>query len=350
MAAIFPAYDFTFYKTSDETLTSFNKNNIGIDVTGYGFVGTESTRGIYLRIGIQTPFSTLIKLKDSIFKASSITSTATNTTDITLDNITVENTTGTGTTGTGTTGTGTTGTGTTGTGTTGTGTTGTGTTGTGTTGTGTTGTENSDAEATTEGTGSSKDGETTTEQSGDTSILPSTSDSEDDSSSEKKKSTLSDTTQWKFLFSMGPAWRSTMGDNAIVYGGLGFTVTTEFKNSFNEDGSAYTSNFYAMLSLDIDAGFRVGLKYSRTTIRIGVHAITNLIGFNDNRSYAENGGESVKNIDFYGYIAGKNGIMGTTHGQGYIRLATTFTEKKRNVYNYSNRTSIVGRGTLTKSE
>ncbi len=140
-----------------------------------------------------------------------------------------------------------------------------------------------------------------------------------------------------------------MGDNAIVYGGLGFTVTTEFTNSFNEEGSIYSSNFYAMLSLDIDYGFRVGLKYSRTTIRIGVHAIANIIGFNQNKSYSENSSET-KNIDIYGYIAGKNGIMGSTNGRGYIRLATTFSGKKRDAYNYSNRTSLLGKGQLSKVE
>ncbi len=299
-AVDFPSYDFTFFKTSDETLTSLTKEDVGIDITGYGFIGTQSKNGIYMRIGIQTPFDTLLKLKDELFS-----STGTTTTDSSVPG--EEKTT-----------------------------------------TNPSQTETTAPEIVT-GTTTIVDAETDitypdVQSSEDSSILmgdTATITAEEKSTTNK----TIDTTKWKFLFSLGPAYRSTMGANALVYGGVGFCLSTEIINTFAAKSNTYNSSFSTMFSLDLDAGFRVGLIYSRTTIRIGVHSITHLLGYEETRTYIQDG-DPVETRKFYCYIAGKNGIISATVLRGYIRLATTFTEKETKAYNYSNKTSIVGNGVL----
>ena len=61
--AIFPGYDFTFFETvSSDSLMSLEGDYLGLDYTGYGFIGRESRTGIYLRIGIQAPYSSLLSI------------------------------------------------------------------------------------------------------------------------------------------------------------------------------------------------------------------------------------------------------------------------------------------------
>lgn len=301
-AVDFPSYDFTFFKTSDETLTSLTKEDVGIDITGYGFIGTQSKNGIYMRIGIQTPFDTLLKLKDELFS-----STRTTTTDSSVpgEEKTTNNPSQTETTAPET----------------------------------VTGTTTIIDTETVADTAYSEDqsSEGSSILNGDTTTI----------AAEEKSTTNKtiDTTKWKFLFSLGPAYRSTMGKNALVYGGIGFCLSTEIINSFAPTSNTYNSSFSTMFSLDLDAGFRVGLIYSKTTIRIGVHSITHLLGYEETRTYIKDG-DPVETRKFYCYIAGKNGLISATVLRGYIRLATTFTEKETKAYNYSNKTSVVGNGVL----
>ncbi len=261
-------YDFTFYKTSDDTLASFNSKDVGIDITGYGFIGEKSNRGIYLRVGIQTPFETLLKLKDLLLENKSENTNTAETTD-----------------------------------------------------------------------------DTTTQES--SSIL---SDDTTQSKDESTKKDEVDTSKWKFLFSIGPAYRSPMGENALVYSGVGFTFSSEIIN--NIFSGSTSSSLSVMLSLDLDAGFRVGLTHSNTTIRIGVHSITKILGYYKETQYITNEKEKKEESDktnFYGYIAGKDLIMGATTLRGYIRLATTFRGRREIVYNYSNKGERLGRGVITEA-
>ena len=56
-AALFPDYDFTFFKSIEDTLAVLNNERFGFDYSGYGFVGENMTSGIYIRIGVQMPYS-----------------------------------------------------------------------------------------------------------------------------------------------------------------------------------------------------------------------------------------------------------------------------------------------------
>lgn len=61
--AMFPGYDFTFFETvSADSLMALEGDSIGLDYTGYGYFGTESRTGAYLRIGIQAPYSSLLSI------------------------------------------------------------------------------------------------------------------------------------------------------------------------------------------------------------------------------------------------------------------------------------------------
>lgn len=66
-AEVFSDYDFTFYKTISQTLTSFDSNKIGLDYTGFGFIGKQANTGLFIRFGFQTPFS-FIKQLENRFK------------------------------------------------------------------------------------------------------------------------------------------------------------------------------------------------------------------------------------------------------------------------------------------
>ena len=60
--ALFPGYDFTFSETVADSLMSFEGDAIGVDYTGYGYIGGESRTGIYIRVGIQAPYSSLLSI------------------------------------------------------------------------------------------------------------------------------------------------------------------------------------------------------------------------------------------------------------------------------------------------
>ncbi len=308
-AGDFPRYDFTFYNTSDETLTAFNSDDVGIDVTGYGFIGTESERGIYLRIGMQTPLATLVKLKDALFASiSKTTETPEESSTYTPPIETLPSPT-------------------------------------------TTDPTIAPIEETFNvipyvlpSSGTSDSGE----MEEDASISPIEIDTSAllEETSNAKKSSVS-STKWKFLFSIGPAYRRTMGEDAFVYAGFGLTTSTEFSHKFANNGD-YTSSFFIILSSDIDTGFKVRLTNTRTSIRIGFHSITNIIGYSEEKTFNENNVITTDNIDLYGYIAGRYGIIGATKARGYTRLATTISDSRSERYNYTNTTPLIGKGKLVK--
>ena len=59
---MFPGYDITFFRTITDSLMVNDDKRFGIDYTGYGFVGEEMTTGVYMRIGLQAPYSSLSAL------------------------------------------------------------------------------------------------------------------------------------------------------------------------------------------------------------------------------------------------------------------------------------------------
>ncbi len=58
--SILATYDFTFYKTVSESLQIANKEKIGFDYTGFGFLGANRKEGVFLRVGLQAPYKSLI--------------------------------------------------------------------------------------------------------------------------------------------------------------------------------------------------------------------------------------------------------------------------------------------------
>ena len=64
-AAVFPGYDFTFSRTITDSLMVMDSKKVGIDYTGYGFIGPTAS-GIYMRAGIQAPIYSIEMLLDRI--------------------------------------------------------------------------------------------------------------------------------------------------------------------------------------------------------------------------------------------------------------------------------------------
>ena len=323
-ASPFPSYDFTFYGTSDETLSSFTKENVGIDITGYGFIGTTSEMGIYLRFGIQTPVLTLIKIKDDMFSkkddkteesvikkdtkdTTNFTTSVTPTVEQKEENISTSNKRAIDPS---------------------------------------TLSIRKKPENSIDSSVDSPDSSLTDESSTVEPIDSIGTVSSDVTTIETKKQDDITKTEWKLLFTIGPAYRKMMGPNAMVYLGLGASIQTQYLKEFSPNNGNYYSTTFAILGTDLDTGFRVSLLNSRTTVRIGAHFISEVLGVRKTSLFSSNKTEIDTNYDLYGYIAGKKGLIGSLYARGYIRLATTISEKTRDIYNYSNKTSTIGNGVI----
>lgn len=63
MAGIFNGYDFSFFASVSNSITSFDNEKVGVDYTGYGYLG-DMTTGLFTRIGFQVPYATVMTLLD----------------------------------------------------------------------------------------------------------------------------------------------------------------------------------------------------------------------------------------------------------------------------------------------
>ncbi len=84
-ASFFSDYDFTFYKTIYNSLTG-DKSALALDYTGFGFMGQKSSNGLFVRIGMKAPYSTLANLIPKKTESDSSTATEiTSPTDVSTD-------------------------------------------------------------------------------------------------------------------------------------------------------------------------------------------------------------------------------------------------------------------------
>ncbi len=82
-SALFPGYDFTFFKSIEDTLAVMNNERFGFDYSGYGYVGESMTTGVYLRIGVQMPYAIFINRGSTEETAEQETTTSTAPADTT---------------------------------------------------------------------------------------------------------------------------------------------------------------------------------------------------------------------------------------------------------------------------
>lgn len=342
-------YDFTIYETADNSVMGVKGDKLGLDVTGYGFIG-QSKKGFYIRLGLQTPFDTILGYLNLLPEESP---TATDS----------EN-------------------------------------------------KEEEKETSSEPSGEMEESEMENRNISilspspiDTPTFPSTAQSNlnlpqtetptdinslpdippaianpqenppvvDDTSSPSEKtdeeekpldpsipitgsegesvvSTTKSITddfrkEWRFLLTIGPAYRSFMGEEAMVY--LGYGISGDFGHRVDVDkdtGNTVTSS-HAILGGDVDMGLRYTIE-DHSTIRIGAHFTTDFIGFKSYLITDEKGKEVDDNTDFYGYSLTGAGIFETMKGQGYIRLALALNGMKKEVFDYSNRTGTIGGGTI----
>ena len=57
--SVFSNYDFTFYNTVSQSLAIMDSSTFGLDYTGFGFIGNSRTNGLFVRIGLQAPLTTI---------------------------------------------------------------------------------------------------------------------------------------------------------------------------------------------------------------------------------------------------------------------------------------------------
>ena len=57
--SVFSNYDFTFYNTVSQSLAIMDSSTFGLDFTGFGFIGNSRTNGLFVRIGLQAPLTTI---------------------------------------------------------------------------------------------------------------------------------------------------------------------------------------------------------------------------------------------------------------------------------------------------
>lgn len=155
--------------------------------------------------------------------------------------------------------------------------------------------------------------------------------------------------EWRLLFTFGPANRRFMGESAIVYLGYGLSGDIGHKVEVEKDTSFTINTSYAVLGADLDFGMRYNLRDS-SSIRVGVHFTASLIGVKSQTVLNTQEEEISTNIDIYGYSLSKRGIFETLRGKGYIMLATALGFRKNVTYNYSNTTDKIGGGTITVTQ
>lgn len=353
------AYDLTIYRTVDNSVMGVKENKLGLDITGYMFVGESAQNGLYFRLGVQTPFDTILGYLN-LFNEKLDAQEKIENTDIKEE-----------------------------------------------------GKKNEDKEVES----TIKDSNNTIPDSSlsldetsvppiedlplpdiekeafspDSSILDNTSPSIDDvtipvdkdkentleneETIEKEESgdqkqeisvgegnTSVDTSQttvvkgsttkntfnkeWRLLFTFGPAKRRFMGESAIVYLGYGLSGDIGHKFEVEKDTKYTVVSSYAVVGADLDFGMRYNLK-ANTSIRVGVHFTASLIGVKSKNILNTKEENIYNNIDIYGYSLSERGIFETLSGKGYMMLATALGFNKKTTYNYSNTTKTIGGGTIT---
>lgn len=155
--------------------------------------------------------------------------------------------------------------------------------------------------------------------------------------------------EWRMLFTLGPAKRRFMGEKAMVYLGYGLSGDIGHRVELEKDTKLSVISSYAILGADLDFGMRYNIE-NNTTIRVGAHFTTSLIGVMMQSKFDTNHNIVYKNLDIYGYSLTGKGIFETLQARGYIMLAVSFGYKNNSFYNYSNNTSDLGGGIIIGKE
>lgn len=286
----FEKYDFTFYKTVDDSVAIMNEERFGIDYTGYGFLGSNMTTGLYIRFGIQTPYSTLI----SIFDRQKENSSDKETNPILPDEPepTMPD-------------------------------------------------PNPDIDTNSKENAILVSPREISPRNNDSSDIDGDKPSIDDGQKIEKEK------EFIFSFTIGPAFRHFISESVIWYMGMGITSIIKDTTSSSIADSGMLTSLEIKLGTDFDMGFRLDLKED-TSLRIGVHITTDLLTYS---SQSISGGtppsHSTTNklsADIFTSVGEKS----STKANGYIGLAHVFKPKDVSHYRYSNKTAKLGGGELSK--
>ena len=360
-------YDLTIYKTADNSVMGVKEDKLGLDMTGYMFLGQESEKGLYFRVGVQTPFDTILGYLNLLEKEMSIAEnkgnesnkesenqkeipgiedTITNDNSIPQDTLPSLDDSFSPSLGDETI------------------------------------LENEDIPLFNESSlipENPLDNDTNDKVFNNEIPLPSNEESFDGENTDKEmikeeeeedmeEITVGDedspldplpttvirgtTTknsfnkEWRLLFTFGPANRRFMGENAFVYLGYGVSGDLGHKVEVEKTTRNTVISTYAILGVDLDFGMKYTLK-TNSSIRVGAHFTTSLIGVKAQSIFNTKEEQISKNLDIYGYALSTKGIFETLTAKGYIMLATTLGKKRDTTYNYSNTTKKIGGGVIT---
>ena len=261
---------------------------MGFDYTGYGFLGEDMTTGLYMRIGMQVPYSTLFSLFENTDNNSSDS-------DVSVSIV---------------------------------------------------------SDASSSEVGSSVDmsvgsnSTSTVALSSDSSVLAS-GNTTTQTAVDKESVTTKYKKEFIFSFTIGPAFRHFISDKVIWYMGMGVTGIIKSNTSNVTGGGGILTSLEAKLGTDLDMGFRVDLA-SKTSLRAGVHITTGLITYTN--SSVSGGGATTSSMtqSLTADIFTKIGEKTSTDAAGYIGVAHVFKSNDVVKYRYSNKTNKLGGGTLTK--
>lgn len=272
--AIFSGYDFTFFPTVSDSLMSTEGDNLGVDYTGYGFIGQESKTGIYLRIGLQAPYSSLI----SIFSPPDMVAVPAPEPGGDGDSLPSTDTPGTGLPD-----------------------------------------STLPAEPVIPDTPSSGTGNQPGQGDGGGSSAPDIDEDPEDIEENLERS-------FTVSFNIGPAFRKFIGDEAMWYFGLGMAFRLDYNDMSSSETQIQRTTMNMDFGFDADMGIRIDVA-GQTTLRIGVHAQYTFFSLQIASSTPRSNEAGLMNntsITMVPNLFLREGEMEPLSAQGYISLGHTF--------------------------
>ncbi len=322
-ADIFPTYDFTFYRTIEDSVAIANSEKFGVDYTGYGFIGRTSNSGLYLRFGVQTPYQTIFNILDgyqsfndyveSPFLNSSflpggamdsnangaLHDSATPPEEITppvirpSESVEIPD----------------------------------------------------DASTTT----SSSSGEETKGATNDSISADGNPTTEKENGKTKPLNMANLRRDYSISFTIGPSFRRLVSDELMWYAGTGFSFVIENYSSLTNNETSLLNTFNVVLGLDMDTGFRINLTRS-STFRIGIHLTGDMFTYKAITNLSDDGSVNESSYSIEANIFTPIGEKTVFQAVGYVGLAHVIVPKNVKRYKYVNRTTIIGKGIKTLIE
>lgn len=330
--SIFSAYDFTFYETVSQSLAIMDSSTIGFDYTGFGFIGDDNPYGLFMRIGVQMPYSSLANLFTGRRGGSSQTTPSGQDGTQATPDAQPPSTSDGGIT------------------------------------TDAPSLPSSDMAATATRSPArampSMDMSTDSGNDGTTGIPPMTqiptqgSEGTGDVTEPAQPSedlglvtgTSTDDTldsEYRLTFILGPAIRHVFNRYFDFYAGIGPKIEEYVTMDSSTVAGGRTTRFDTVLAIDFDFGVKFNLE-DNTSCRVGVYSTYELLSYTYTVVDGIDGEKATSTSDIHLNVIASGDSRIPLSAIGYVSMGTTFSSSmKRNVYRYETTSPEVGEGTLT---